>query len=78
MRECIAGKETTDGTAIAIRWQCKSYNETDMLEVSLKIGLEGKELQSFVLEQLVIERDERQREREFKRAQMEAEEASMS
>ena len=46
-----------------------------LLEVSLKIGLEGKELQSFVSEQLVIERDERQREREFKKAQMEAEEA---
>ena len=46
-----------------------------LVEVGLKIGLEGKELQSFVSEQLVIECDERQREREFKRAQIEAEEA---
>ena len=36
------------------------------------MGLEGNELQSFVSEQLVIERDERQRERTFKRVQMEA------
>ena len=47
-----------------------------LLEVGQKMGLEGKELQSFVSEQLVIEHDERQREREFKRAQMKAEEAS--
>ena len=39
------------------------------------MGLEGKESQSFVSEQLFIERDERQRKREFKRAKMEAEEA---
>ena len=40
-----------DGTALAIHWQCKSYNETDMdrlLEVDQKMDLEGKELQSFV------------------------------
>ena len=49
-----------------------------LLEVGLKMGLEGKELQSFVSEQLAMERDERQREREFKREQMEAEEASTS
>ena len=75
LRECIDGKETTEGTTIAIHWQCKSYNEIDMdrwLEVGLKMGLEGKELQSFVSEQLVIERNERQRECKFKKAQMEA------
>ena len=44
-----------------------------LLEVGRKMGLEGKQLQSFISKQLVIERDERQQEREFKRAQMEAE-----
>ena len=58
--EGIAGKETTDETAIAIDCQCKSYNETDMdrlLEVGQKMGIERKGLQSFVSEQLVVERN---------------------
>ena len=44
-----------------------------LLEIGRKMGLEGMQLQSFVSKQLVIERDERQQKREFKRAQMEAE-----
>ena len=42
-----------DRTAIAIHWQCNLYNEIDMdrlLEVGQKMGLEGKELHSFVSE----------------------------
>ena len=44
-----------------------------LLEVGQKMGLDEKELQSFVSEQFVLGRDERQRDCNFKRAQMEVE-----